>query len=59
MTVLKTIGALVVLAFVLYVAVTLIGLLAATFATLVYMAVLVIVGAALYQYLKRKFRKRP
>ncbi len=57
MTVLKTVGALVVLALVLYVVVTLIGVLAATAATLVYMAVLVIVGAALYQYFKGRWRK--
>lgn len=57
MTVLKTVGALVVLALVLYVVVTLIGVLAVTAATLVYMAVLVIVGAALYQYIKGRWRK--
>lgn len=58
MTVLKTIGALVVLALALYVVVTLIGVLAATAATLLYMAVLVVAGAALYQYLKDRWRKR-
>ncbi len=59
MTFVKTIGALVVLALVLYVVVTLIGVLAASAATLFYMVVLAIVGTTLYHYLKGRWRRHP
>lgn len=54
MTMLKTVGVLLMVVLVLYVVVTLIGILAASIGTIIELLVLVVVAALVYNYFKGK-----